>query len=45
MKYLKLTILISALAINASAFATGSKREPPQAPNLLEQIMEIFTIG
>jgi len=45
MKYLKLTLLISALAINTAAFATGGKREPPQAPNLLEQIIDIFTIG
>jgi len=44
MKTLKITLLVSILTISSTAFATGSKREPPQAPTLLEEIIEIFTI-
>jgi len=44
MKTLKIILLVSVLAISSTAFATGSKREPPQALTLIEEIIEIFTI-
>jgi len=47
MKYIKVMIIISVIGFNASALATGSKREPPAAPEvektLIEVIIDAFT--
>ncbi len=42
MKTFKIVLLVSILTISSTAFATGSKRMPPE-PTLIEQIIEIFT--
>ncbi|WP_158077126.1 hypothetical protein [Cognaticolwellia aestuarii] len=44
MKTLKLALIIATLAISSSAFATGGKKEPPQQPTLIEEIIKIITI-
>ncbi len=43
MKTLKLTLIIALLTLSSAAFATGGKKEPPQQPTLIEEIIEIFT--
>ena len=45
MKYVKLTLIISAILFNTSVLAIGGKREPPQAQSLYEQILDIFNIN
>ena len=44
MKTLKLALIIATLTISSTAFATGGKKEPPQQPTLIEEIIKIITI-
>jgi hypothetical protein len=46
MKTLKIIFVVSIFMISSTAFATGSKREPPkppQEPTIIEKIIEVIT--
>ena len=45
MKKLQVISVVILLSLSAEAFATGSKREPPQALSLFEQIANIFNFS
>jgi len=44
MKNIKIMLIIAVIGFNASALATGSKKEPPLAQkSLIEIIIDVFT--
>jgi len=46
MKHVKIMMIIAIIGFNASALATGSKKEPPLAQkSLVETIIDVLTFG